>query len=120
MLAERGKLAPGATVNHLTFHSYENPIIAGSWSCSHGVRQENLCPANCWWSARSRWWECDLDGNHRPAGAQVTGDRQPVPMNSSDGGSCGEIGKEGHWNRGARSSESSGRPQRTGEAENCS
>jgi len=32
VLAERAKLAPSATVNHLTFRSYEDPIIACSWS----------------------------------------------------------------------------------------
>ena len=55
----------------------------------------------------------------RPAGAQAAGDRQPVPMNSSDGRSCGEISKEGHWNCEAGSSESSERLKRTGEAEDC-
>ena len=55
----------------------------------------------------------------RPAGAQAAGDRQPVPMNSSDGRSCGEIGKEGDWKCETGSSESSERPKRTGEAEDC-
>ena len=61
-LRARGACQAGSECHGKSSHL---PFVRGShhrWqvAVSHGVRQENLRRADCWWSARGQWWECGI------------------------------------------------------------